>query len=117
MNRICINCGVVLIGRTDKKFCDDQCRSHYNNKIKMENNSTIKSVNQILKRNRCILERFNPAGKTRVTRIQLITAGFDLNFHTHIYHTQKGDPCVFCYDYGYQKLTRNEFLLIKSDVK
>ena len=26
----CLECGDVIKGRADKKFCDDQCRSNYN---------------------------------------------------------------------------------------
>ncbi len=30
--KTCLTCGAPLIGRVDKKFCDDYCRSMYNNK-------------------------------------------------------------------------------------
>lgn len=116
MKRLCMDCGNPLYGRVDKKFCNDQCRSNYNNKIKM-GNSMVKSINLILKRNRNILEKFNPEGKTRINRVKLMAAGFDLDYHTHIYHTQKGDAYIFCYEYGYLKLATDEFLLVKKDLK
>ncbi|MNL20092.1 hypothetical protein D3C87_1413240 [compost metagenome] len=117
VERFCIDCGALLHGRMDKKFCDDQCRSNYNNKVRNENNGTIKYVNQILKRNRDILERLNPYGKTKVSSTRLLATGFDLNYHTHTYNSQKGECYFFCYEYGYLKLGTDEFLLIKKDVK
>ncbi|MFA6947300.1 MAG: DUF2116 family Zn-ribbon domain-containing protein, partial [Pedobacter sp.] len=33
MERECLDCGAALRGRTDKKFCDDQCRSNFNNRM------------------------------------------------------------------------------------
>lgn len=29
--RVCLSCGAKLIGRSDKKFCNDGCRGFYNN--------------------------------------------------------------------------------------
>jgi hypothetical protein len=114
MNRLCADCGNPLYGRTDKKFCDDQCRSHYNNKIRTGSNSMIIAVNQILKRNRDILQKFNYDGKTRISGPKLTAAGFDLHYHTHTYETHKGDCYIFCYEYGYLKLSRDQFLLVKN---
>lgn len=111
MKRLCIDCGNPLYGRTDKKFCDDQCRSHYNNKIRMGSNDRIRCVNQILKRNRDILQKFYHDGKAKINGPELTAAGFDLHYHTHTYQTQKGDCHIFCYEYGYLKLNPNEFLL------
>jgi predicted nucleic acid-binding Zn ribbon protein len=117
MERLCIDCGNPLHGRVDKKFCDDQCRSNYNNKTRTESNGTVKTINTILKRNRDILERFNPDGKSKVSAAKLMAAGFNLDYHTHIYHTQKGSAYIFCYEYGYLKLAANEFLLVKKEIK
>lgn len=78
----------------------------------MGNNDMIRSVNQILKKNRDILLKLNHDGKTRISGPELTAAGFDLHYHTHTYQTQKGDCHIFCYEYGYLKLNSNEFLLV-----
>lgn len=117
MDRFCLDCNAVLKGRADKKFCDDQCRSNYNNRLKADDHSFLKQVNSILKKNRAILMAKNPEGKTKVKREALIRKGFDFNFHTHTYATQKGSTYVFCYEYGYLLLENEEVLLVRREEK
>jgi ABC-type uncharacterized transport system substrate-binding protein len=115
--RLCQDCQSSLQGRTDKKFCDDHCRSNYNNRTRVENNSIIRAINLILKRNRAILERFNPHGQIKIKSIKLIAAGFDPNYHTHISYTKQGNLYIFCYEQGYQKIGSNEFLLVRENLE
>ena len=37
MEKNCLECGTRIIGRADKKFCNDSCRNSYNNKFNKEN--------------------------------------------------------------------------------
>lgn len=113
MERICLDCNTPIKGRTDKKFCDDQCRSNYNNRLKADDQSFVKLVNQTLKRNREILKAKNATGKVKIDRESLVKQGFDFNFHTHSYITTNGSTYFFCYEYGYLALEIDEFLLIK----
>jgi len=113
ITRLCLDCNSPLHGRIDKKFCDDQCRSSYNNEIKAANNGMIKSVNLILKRNRDILEKLNLGEETKVSGSKLMASGFHFNYHTHSYINHNGSICTFCYEYGYIRLSNDEYLLIK----
>lgn len=115
MERLCLDCNAVLNGRADKKFCDDQCRTNYNNRLRTENNSYINEVNRILKKNRDILRNQNPEGKTKIKKATLLRKGFDFNYHTHTYATQKGTTYIFCYEYGYLPLENEELLLVKRE--
>lgn len=115
MERLCNACGSTIKGRTDKKFCDDQCRSSFNNAARTWNNEFIKRVNKILRRNREILEKLNPHGKIKISYAALVHAGFDLGYHTHIYRTEKGNNYYFCYEYGYLKLAADTVLLVKME--
>ncbi|RZL36372.1 MAG: hypothetical protein EOO96_07150 [Pedobacter sp.] len=117
MERLCLDCNAVLNGRADKKFCDDQCRTNYNNRLRTEDNSFLKEVNRILKKNRDILRAKNPEGKTKIKRALLVRKGFDFNYHTHTYATQKGATYIFCYEYGYLPLENEEILLVKREEK
>ncbi|WP_165864987.1 hypothetical protein [Rufibacter latericius] len=49
-------------------------------------------------RNRQILERFSPEGKTTLRREALVQAGFDFRYLTHLYLTQRGSTYHFCYE-------------------
>ena len=115
--RVCLDCGAPVKGRTDKKFCDDQCRSNYNNRLKINTDGFIKQINQILKKNRQALEKLNPEGKTRINKSKLLEQGFNFTYFTHVYETQKGQTYKFCYEYGYLELDENELLLVRKEEK
>jgi hypothetical protein len=115
MERLCLDCNAVVNGRADKKFCDDQCRTNYNNHLRTEDNSFLNEVNRVLKKNRDILKSKNPEGKTKIKREILLRKGFDFNYHTHTYATQKGTTYIFCYEQGYLTLENDEVLLVKRE--
>ena len=115
--RLCLDCGAVLHGRSDKKFCDDQCRNNYNNQLNSESYNLVRNINNILKRNRRIMEEFNPTGKTKVTRKKLSAKGFNFDYITSIYQTKTGSTYNFCYEYGYLLLDNDEVLLVKREEK
>lgn len=37
--KTCLECGEKIIGRADKKFCSDQCRISYNNRVRGDDNN------------------------------------------------------------------------------
>ena len=117
MERFCLDCNALLNGRADKKFCDDQCRTNYNNRIRIEDNIYLNEVNKILRKNRDILRNKNPEGKIKLKRDQLLRKGFDFNYHTHTYSTQKGQVYFFCYEQGYLPLENDEILLVRREEK
>ncbi|MDY0905714.1 hypothetical protein [Pedobacter sp. CFBP9032] len=117
MERLCLDCGDAVKGRTDKKFCDDSCRNNYNNRIKSENGMVFNSINVILKKNRKLLSTFNPDGKVKVSKKKMLTAGFNFEYHTHTYQAKNGNKYVFCYEFGYLALSNEEFLLVKRAEK
>jgi len=118
MERFCLDCGAPVKGRSDKKYCDDLCRNNYNNQLKAEDSLIVKKINCILKRNRSILSRLNPEGKTKkVSRKKLLYEGFNLNYFTSVYQTQTGKTYTFCYEYGFLTLGDDEFLLVKREEK
>lgn len=113
--RLCLDCNEELKGRSDKKFCDDQCRSNFNNRQQSENTTFMRQVNSILKRNRRILQEFNPEGKIKITRKKLLAKGFNFEFFTNIYKTQTGNTYFFCYESGYLMLDNEEILLVRKE--
>jgi len=115
-NRTCLECGMILKGRSDQKFCNDHCRSAYNNRKFSESNHTIRLINRILKKNRKILESLNPDGKIIIPEYLLSKKGFDFHYHTHTYINRRGQTCYFCYEEGYVKLGKNLYRLIRRKI-
>lgn len=99
--RLCEECGAVLKGRADKKFCSDECRTSFNNKQNSNLNNLMRNINNTLRKNRRILAAVNPSGKTNVHRTVLERKGFNFNYFTNIYTTKGGNVYYFCYDQGY----------------
>jgi len=111
--RLCPVCGDQIIGRVDKKFCSDQCRNTFNNERYSSDNAHVQKVNRLLKKNYNILKVLNVNGKTKVKRSKLLQEGFDFNYITGIYETQKGNLYKLCYDQGYLELENEMYLLIR----
>jgi len=115
MERSCLDCGNTLRGRTDKKFCDDQCRSNYNNRIKAGQQFSIRPVNSILRKNHAVLSRICKGEKIRIKKDELLLNGFNPDYHTHLHHTQNGNTYFFCYDYGFLRLDGDVYLVVKRE--
>jgi predicted nucleic acid-binding Zn ribbon protein len=115
--KACIQCGKALKGRADKKFCDDYCRSAYNNESRSSTTNLIRNINNALGKNRRILESILPETESmkKITRERLLQKGFDLKYHTHTYTNQKGNVYFFCYEYGYLPLENDWFLVVKRN--
>lgn len=114
--KTCQNCGQNIHGRSDKKFCDDQCRTEFNNRLKSEP-PYVRSVNSILKRNRSIIQKLMPtdASRVKINRYRLNEFGFNFMFYTHSYTTKSGTRFMFCYEYGYLQLDQNRMMLLKRN--
>lgn len=111
--RKCPECGEEIVGRADKKFCSDQCRNTYNNRLNSDASNTVRNVNNILRKNRRILAELNKqSGKTMVPKESMLINGFNFTYHTHTYTTKKGDVYHFCYEQGYLYLPDKELYLL-----
>lgn len=106
MRKKCAECGVMFTGRVDKKFCSDQCRTSYHNRISREDKKLIRDVNLILRKNRRILAELYEKGKKEITIEQLRDSGFRFGYFTSIDQTND-DIVHYCYDHGYSKPRRN----------
>ena len=112
--KLCLNCNLPVVGRTDKKFCDDACRSTYHSKSERIDADYVKQINSRLKHNRKILMALNPDGKAKVSRKEMLTRGFDFQCFTGIYKTEKNACYYFCYEMGYLLLEHEYVLLVKK---
>ena len=99
------------MGRIDQKFCSDQCRNSYNNRIAKDENLYMRNVSRQLKKNRRILKELNPNGKTKVKKHTLLSKGFSFKYFTNVFKNKEGKVYYFCYEYGYLPLD-NDFLAL-----
>ena len=116
MKRHCLECNDAFRGRSDKKFCSDDCRSRHYHKRKGNQISRVRGINYILKRNRSILDKFTQEGKRKVRRNKLLELGFSFEFFTHMKENTSGTQFKFCYDQGYS--TREDgsiYLKVEKD--
>ncbi len=116
--KTCQQCGTQLRGRTDKKFCDDLCRTTFNNHRKTDTQQ-VRNINSMLRKNRKVLEALTPdtEGKVRTTKRKLQDKGFFFGYHTHTYTTRNGNTYYFCYEYGFLPIDNDHVVLIKRTEK
>jgi hypothetical protein len=106
--RKCPVCNTTLHGRSDKKYCSDQCRYIENNKHKIESEQPILNINKVLRKNRAILKTLCPIGKATVRRDVLEAMGYDVSVFSSVYLNSKKQIYYLCYDYGFTPLVENE---------
>ncbi|MAZ93316.1 MAG: hypothetical protein CMF58_02775 [Lentimicrobiaceae bacterium] len=111
----CLECDTPLIGRVDKKFCNDQCRNSYHNKEKREDSTFVRSVNSILRKNRNILKNNNPNGKAKVRKQDLLNSGFNFKYFTNTYTTKDNRIYYFVYEHGYVSIGNDYYALVIND--
>jgi hypothetical protein len=113
--KTCLACSQTIKGRTDKKFCDDTCRNNYNNRLNSDATPLMRTITNILRRNRRILEEVLSGRKTiHITNEKLAAKGFRFQYFTHTYTNQKDGTYYYCYDYGYMKKDNNIYLVVKE---
>ncbi len=117
MTRLCEQCQKPLQGRRDKKFCDDYCRSAYNQQHMEAQQRMIRKVNQVLNRNRSILRLLCPETQALVHKQFLTQQGFNEKYFTSILELNTGVTYRFCYEYGYAFEGEEHAKIIKLPLK
>lgn len=113
--RTCLDCGDPLKGRSDKKFCSDQCKNNFNNRLNKDETNFIRNVQNMLRKNRRILAELNPDGQAIVHRDQLQAKGYNFTFHTNTYVSNSGETYYFCYEQGFLPIEDNYFKLVLTE--
>lgn len=72
----------------------------------------MRNVNNILRKNRRILEKYNPDGKSKVHKSKLRDAGFKFSYFTNMYQTKSGKTYYFCYEHGYLPIENGWYALV-----
>ncbi len=111
--KTCLQCSTAFFGRTDKRFCTDQCRATYNNNSRSKEERIIASVNKVLRKNRRILRTLNPTGMSIIRKEVLTELGFNFNYFTSLYTTKESNQYFFCYDMGVLQLEDNKVRIVE----
>lgn len=113
---VCLECGEKIIGRSDKKFCNDSCRSAYNNKKNKDSSNLMRNINNKLRKNfRILSQQKFVNGKAKVTKQNLSIDGFDFTYFTHFKVYKNGSEYRFVYDIGYKILEDDWVLIVKKE--
>ncbi len=115
--RLCPECGEPISGRIDKKFCSDLCRNSFNNKVNSDSTNFVRNINNILRKNRRLLENFLQGEKTTIPKQKLIDKGFNFKYFTHQTITKNNHAYFFCYEYGFLPLENDLILIVKKRVE
>ena len=73
----------------------------------------MRSVNNILRRNRRILWKFYDQGERSVHRQRLIQEGFAFGYYTNERKEPTGTTHRYCYELGYEEKSPNQLRLVK----
>ena len=117
----CRSCGEKLRGRSDKKFCNDFCRNQYNNQLKADSHQFTRKINNVLCKNRRILEHImicakQPGGTIKTTLNELDLMGFNFNYITHYETNETGKTYYYCYEYAYLPLGNQQFQVVRKRI-
>jgi hypothetical protein len=101
IKRNCMVCNAPIIGRSDKKYCSDQCHATQNNAATNAGEKVLGDVNKVLRKNRTILKRLCPTGKAVVPRQAMSAMDFDFQYFTSILITLDKKIYYICYDFAF----------------
>ena len=75
----------------------------------------MRNVNNVLRKNRRILEKLNLNGKSKVHEDTLRENGYKFNYLTNLYTTKSGKTYHFCYGQGLLKIDKGWYALVKKE--
>jgi len=96
----CQHCQEPLVGRSDKKFCDDACRNAYNNRKSGESAHIFRPLISRLKANYRALQKIQ-ARSTVASLRELELLGFQPQYCTQSFQDPSGTT-LYCFNIGYR---------------
>ncbi|MCH8553587.1 MAG: hypothetical protein LAT76_00380 [Schleiferiaceae bacterium] len=117
MKNTCTYCEKTIVGRTDKRFCNSTCRTHYHNEKNKHGQVMLRTGLNKIKRNYSILKALVESGsKPLVTRIELDALGFSLGYGCNFLILSKGKTRCYCGEYFYEVLNNGSVRIGKESI-
>ena len=99
----CLQCGeAITYGRSDRKFCCEECKNRFHNRQTNAARAVRARVNGILDRNYRLLEHWLGEGRDEVDVMEAVEEGFNLDFAT-TFHKSRSRMELACYDIHYRQ--------------
>ena len=120
ITKTCLACNKPINGRIDKKFCDDSCRNNFNNRLYNYSIPVIRNINNILRKNRQILESLLSSVENKelvIERNELAEKGFQFEYFTELFNSDRIAQYYYCYDYGYRFIDNETVMAVKDTRK
>lgn len=100
--------------RLNQEYHSAECKKKANNGKAADERMQTKEIDDIIKRNRKILEQFYSVGKTIVEENELRAKGFDYTKHTGRCADLNGNYTIAQFhNYSFQKLNNNQYKINK----
>ncbi len=98
---LCLECGnVIRYGRTDKKYCCDECKTRHNNDLARAERVFRKKILKMIDRNYELLDRLVRKGEDSIDLAEFMAFGFVPGAVTS--HRKSGKHDLYaCYDIKY----------------
>jgi Na+-transporting NADH:ubiquinone oxidoreductase subunit NqrB len=110
---VCLECGnQIRYGRTDKKFCCDDCKTRHHNSRAKAARSFKSKVLALINRNYEILDALVKDGVDSVELMDLMTMGFVPGMMTSYRRSGKHDVFT-CYDIKYIMTSTRVYSIMK----
>lgn len=112
----CSYCNEEFSGRLNQKFCSTRCKNNYHNERNRIENAIVLETNKLLMRNWNILKSLYHVYRSKPVAMEMLEAnGFDINFHTHVMNSPRGDKYTMIYDFGYKPHYDNHVQIVQQD--
>ncbi len=109
----CLECGdTIRYGRTDKKFCCDECKTRHYNNIAKAGRTLRNKVIAAINRNYDILETLLRSGADSADIVDLTSMGFVPGVSTSYRRSGKRDVYT-CYDIKYVMTATRVYSIMK----
>ncbi len=98
---LCLECGnVIRYGRTDKKYCCDECKARHHNQLAKTGRAFRTKVLRAMDKNYVILDELVRSGADSADLAELMAVGFVPGITTSYRKSGKHDVYT-CYDIKY----------------